>query len=84
MSQNEPYLYPMSTIARASNAVLLVGGMLFLFFETSVVLITGPSIWQYLPQSQIETAVAGSLVFFGIAGALLYFWWETRPAEGDG
>lgn len=80
----EPYLRPMSMTARAGNVALLIAGMIILFFETSLLLITGPPAWSYLSQSQIETAVASSSIFFGIGGALLYFWWKTRPAEGDG
>ena len=84
MAQNEPYLHPMSATARAGNAALLIAGMIVLFFQISVLLLTGPNLWQHSTLSQTEAYLASSMVFFGIGGGLLSFWWKTRPVEGDG
>lgn len=83
MSQNEPYLRPMSTVARTGNVALLMVGIVILFFEICSALITWPSTWAYLSRSQLETTFAINMAFFGIGGFLLYFWWKTRPTEGD-
>jgi hypothetical protein len=64
---------------RAGNAALLIAGMALLFFISSANLITLPNSWAYIPGYEISSLILSNTVWYGIAGALLFFWWKTRP-----
>lgn len=83
VQEDEIAMRPMSTAGRAGNAALLIAGMIILFFVTSVFLISGIRTSQYLTLPYAANYVASALVIYGIGATLLFFWWKTRPAEGD-
>ena len=68
-----------STSWRAGNAALLIAGMALLFFITSVILIALPNSWAYLSGYEVRSLILSDIVWYGIGGALLFFWWKTRP-----